>query len=160
MIDGFVADGAGVALLGKMAGDAVPVGRAPPSAAAVGSGFRILVALDAGILFVANGALGAIPGCMEPVGASSPGHGVGVRRFPAVAVDAKRFLFGVTRCAKLRVHLVLVSVGALPCRFDVVDQPRPRAEPRLGICTKFSMTGGAVRLFRRAFLVAVDTEAH
>ncbi len=72
MFDGFVADGARVALLGKMAGQAVPVGRARPSAAAVGSGLGVLVALEAGFLFVAYGAFGAIPGCMEAVGASSP----------------------------------------------------------------------------------------
>ena len=160
MIDGFVADGARVALLWKMAGDAVPVGRASPSAAAVGSGLGVLVALEAGFLFVAYGALGAIPGRMEPVGASTPCHGVRVRRFPAVAVDAKRFLFGVARCAKLRVHLVLVSMGALPCRIDVVNQPRACAEPRLDIRANFSVAGGAVRQFRRSFLVAVHAKTH
>ena len=138
----------------------MPVGGACPSAAAVGSGLGVLVALEAGFLFVAYGALGAIPRRMKAVRASSPRHGVGVRRFLPVAVDAKRFLLGMARCAKLRVHLVLVSVGALPRRFDVVYQPRACAEPRLGICTNFSMTSGAVRPIRRAFLVAVDAKTH
>ncbi len=77
-----------------------------------------------------------------------------------MALDAKRFPLGVTGGAKLRVHLGLVSVGALRCRVDVVYQPRARAEPRLGIRTNFSMAGGAVRQLRRSFLVAVDAKTH
>ena len=114
MIDLLVAYRAIVVLLGKMTRHAVSIRGAGPARAAMGSGSRILVAFEAGVFFVAHGALIAVEARMNTVGPAFPGHGMALGFFLTMAGLAGGLVIVMAVGAKLLVNLKLVTVGSLP----------------------------------------------
>ena len=124
MVDGFVTHHTARIRWREVARDAMPVQRLRPTAP-VRYGFRVLMALDARVFFVANRATGPIPLRFDPVRLPTPRNRVVLRRFPLMAIVAERLQFMAHRAVG-RIDLRFAAVDRFPNLRRIMLNPHPR----------------------------------